>query len=771
MPVRAGITALVLALLFLSIPVFANPPESQTSVDPVAQAKGDYEEALKKIRAGRNDEALPLLERALKTLPDDKYLLADYILCLGWTGSQQKAIDLYKRHENELRTIPYVPRNVARDYYDLWEYQQALDLYRLGWSYDSKDEEAFKGVVFTCLRLGDPDGASGVIEKAEQDKMIPSATILSMRKVVADLYGVRRYDEPFAAEGMESKDPEAGRIVSAIHKIRWEQYAAAIGELQAILEKDPGNTAARGDLIVALSRAEQMTEALEQFGIFRQSGKPVPWWVNEAAGDAYLYVRKPEEAESQYRMALEGNPENPHKALIGLVYVYTDLRQWDKADKTLQEIDLILEETQRQFNDNTSVKKRKQYIADVNNVIVVKGWYLLSQDQLKEGEAYFDNYLSEAAANTNLRTGLAHAYLWRHWPRQAQEQFDVVLDLDPKDRKGLTGLGWTLRELNYKREAMALADEIRQRYPTDLNVRDLWETLQVDMMWHLQPEFRFVKEFSGSTEYTVSLLLEKPITPLFSLNAEILRQEAWNSSQGQDDRADWNRVGLGFRWIVMPEIIWWQSFSVDYVRGSEFGSDTRLMWWPTDPLRITVDYNSFSMDVPIRARAQGVTASSASAGVSYLESDLREYGFTAANQWFSDSNVYTYGAARYNQNLYNHPDVKIRGGIEAYYGTYSKQDVDYYSPKYEWSLLLTPSVQWVNFIRYERKWLSAVYLRGGVSGEDGYSTYPVGGITFEQTYVHSKTLDLTGGISYDLKTYDGEYTNVLGLYLILNWYF
>ena len=769
MPKRAGIAAFVLtiALLFPSFFALASSTEMPVQMDPAVQAREDYRDALQRIQAGRNDEALPLLERALKALPDDRHLLADYILCLSWTGQQQKAVDLFKLHEKELRTIPYVPRHVARAYYDLWEYPRALEFYRLGWSYDRSDEEAFKGVVFSCLRLGDTDGAHRAIEKAEQEKVLPDATILSMRKFAADLYGVRRHDEP----GLESTDPEAGRIVSALHKIRWEQYDAAITELQTILEKDPGNEAARGDLVVALARAERMTEALEQYAILKQTGKPLPWWVSEAAGDAHLYLRKPEEAETCYRKALEGNPDNPFKAQLGLAYTYTDLRMWDRADETWRRIDSTLEERRRRFDETTSVKERKQYLADRNSAIVAKGWYLLSQDKLKEAEAYFDDYLSDAAANTNLRSGLAHAYLWRQWPRRAQEQFEVARELDPKDRKGLTGLGWTLRELNYKREAIALADDMRRRYPRDLAVKDLWETLQVDGMWHLQPEFRFVKEFSGATEYGLSLLLEKPITPLFALYARVQRIEAWDDSDGGTDRNDWNRAGFGFRWIVLPELVWWMGFGFDVVEGDDFGVDTRLQWRPTDPLIVTAEYSSFALNVPIRPASRGVTADSASLDVRYVESDLREYGIGGGAQWFSDDNVYTYGTARYNQNLYNHPDVKIRGGIEAYYGTYSKQDVDYYSPKYEWSLLLTPSIQWVNFIRYERKSLSAVYLRAGVGGEDGYSTYPVGGITFEQTYVHSKTLDLTAGVSYDLRIYDGDYTHVLGLYLVLNWYF
>ena len=47
-----------------------------------------------------------------------------------------------------------------------------------------------------------------------------------------------------------------------------------------------------------------------------------------------------------------------------------------------------------------------------------------------------------------------------------------------------------------------------------------------------QPEFRFTKEFDRAQRSTAAwLLLEKPITPLFSLYAQILREEAWNDSR------------------------------------------------------------------------------------------------------------------------------------------------------------------------------------------------------------------------------------------------
>lgn len=775
MPKRAGLAALVITLVLVTLPfpVFAASSESAPSTDPAVQAREHYREALQRIQAGRNDEAIPLLEKALRVLPEDRHLQADYALCLVWTGAYQKAVEFYAPREKDLRQIRYLPRHMARAYYEMREYPKALELYRLGLSYDRSDDEAFRGVVYTQMRMGDGAGAYATWLEAKEGGRVSAAALEAVKVALLEQYGASLEALAVAKGGRVGRPDQLQSLEldRAVTKLRWGLVDEAIAEIEAILEKDPGNLRARGDYIVALRQKDRMHDALRQFDLYRASGRPVPWWVNQAAADAYLYLRRPEEAEIFYRKVLEADPDQ-FAAAMGLFYVYSDTRRWTEASETLDRLQAIVEKQKKALAWNESVLAKQRALADSNSLITTRGWFLLYRDKLREGQAYFEHYLAEAASETGLRSGLAHAYLWRNQPRRALEQFEINRGLDPQDFRSLTGLGWTLNTLNYKREARALADELHQKYPTNLTVSDLRETLKVEDMWRLQPEFRFVKEFDGATEYWASLLLEKPITPLFSLYAQILREEAWaDEDDGTTNRQDWDRFGLGFRWIVLPQLIWWQSVSLDYTRGDDVGVDTRLFWWPTDPLRITTGFNTFSLSVPIRARARGITADSAYVDVLWLESDLREYGAAVGAQWFSDDNVYVSGTARYDQNVYHSPDLKVRAGLALGFGTYSRQDVDYYSPEYEWSALLTSAVQWVNHIRYEKKWTSAVYLRAGLSGENNYSTYPVAGITFEQVYVHSKTFNVTGNVSYDLRVYDGDYTHVVGAYVTLNWYF
>jgi tetratricopeptide (TPR) repeat protein len=542
----------------------------------------------------------------------------------------------------------------------------------------------------------------------------------------------------------------------AVMKLRWNEANEAITDIESILAKNPGNLRARGDYIAALQKAERMTEVLEQFDIYRKSTESVPPWVSEAAGEAALSLQRPEEAEQHFKRALDKEPDNI-SSLQGLFYTYTDMRQWNKAAQVLAQIETI--------------QGKAGKPPEGNELIAAKGWLLLYRDRFPAGEKFFERHLGEAGADSGLRSGLAHAYLWSNRPRLAREQFEIIRRASPEDYSSLTGLAWTLNELNYKREARDLAAELYRSKPAKPFIDDLRTTLKAEDMWRVQPEFRFVEEFGDSTEYTASLLLEKPVIPTFSIFTQILRQETSSNTDSTSASDTWDRLGIGFHWIIIPEIVLTQSVSVDYLNWNHVGSDTRIKWWPSDPLRITAEYSSFSLEVPLRARVNGITAQQASADFTYLERDLREYGVAGGVQWFSDNNVYEYGALRFDQKVHTADDMKIWWGAELWAGSYSKQDVNYFSPDFEWNALLTSKIEYVNLIRYDRKWLSVFQFRGGVRGQSSYDILPVAGVTLEQQYTHSKTFSFTGNVSYDLKAYDGNYTNALSTFLTLDWRF
>ncbi|MCX5834244.1 MAG: hypothetical protein NTV99_07010 [Deltaproteobacteria bacterium] len=773
-PSPGSIQKAFLLLIVIFIVLAFHPAWAQAAGDPnLPAATKEYDRALLLIKEGKNQEALPFLERAIAVMPENRNLQADYVLCLVWTENYRRAADYYLAHEKGLQSIRYVPRHVAKAFYELRDFSKSRDLYRAAWSYDRKDEEAFKGFVFSSVRLGDFHGAYEAWDRARREGSIPAGTIHAMEIYTLDSFGADReaLGMARAEEGADSAMLESLRIDSAVLRMRWGETEAALAELEDILSKNPGNDRARWDYIVALRKKDRMEEVLQQYDILRKADRKVPYWVTEAVADACLYLHKPEEAEGFYRMTLEKNPDNPYSALMGLFYTYVDLREWEKGAETFKRVEALLVQEKSGLEKAPNILAKKRYLSEKNESVTAWGWFLLYQDKLVEGQDYFEHYLKEAGSDSGLRAGLAHAYLWRHWPRRALEQFEVAENVDPDDRTVQIGKAWTLNDLNHKEEARALADKLSLRYPTDLHVRDLRESLKAEDMRRFIPEAWFSKEFDGATEYWLYGTVEIPYSPTFRPYVQILRQETSQEVNGETIRATWDRAALGFNWIVTPEIQWKQALGFDYTEGGDVGSYTKVTWWPTDPLRISGTFDSFSLAIPLRARARGITGKTFALDFSYLESDLREYGLTVGSTWLSDDNVNPFGSLRYSQNVYNHPDVKVRMGFLFDYYHYTDQDVPYFSPEHDFNLLLTPTIFWTHYNRYDQKWRSGFYPRAGVNYQTDYDFNPVAGITYEQLIVLSKTFQLTWNVSYDLRVYDGDYTHVLGAYVTLQWCF
>jgi tetratricopeptide (TPR) repeat protein len=750
--------------------VAAAPPAGPA----VTQEDGprQLDEARALIRTGNPAAALPLLREALTRHPDDARLQADYLLCLIWTGADADAIAYYEARTASLAAFPDVPCNVAQAYSALGKYPAALALYQTAWAADPLDGEALKGVVRSALHAGDVRTAEQALAKARTDGTLGPETLTPLQAELLTALGASQ--ETFRATPGQGSTP-AGDLATrrndaAIQRLRWGEAGPAAAELKALLAADPGNARVQGDYIVALRQQNRMPEVLDAFARFQASGHPVPSWVHLAVADALRTLRRPEESRAAYEQALRDDPDNLD-ALFGLEATDVDLRRWAEVQATLDRIDRVLAGQERALAQSPSVMAKQRYQADRDRALVERGWFLLHQDQLAAGQEYFAGYLAQAGGNSAVRAGLAQAYLWRERPRLARDEFQVIRETDSDNRAALVGLGWTLRALNDGAGARRLAETLNDQAPWDPDVRDLRETLAVDDSWQMDAAAAFVKEFPGASEYLIGLHLFRPLIPAFGLFTDLVRQEAWEQTGGTTTRSVVDRAGVGFRWSIVPPLVWTQNVSFDFVTGSQVGAATQLRWRPTDPVQITVDYNSFSLSVPLQARAAGVTAQAAGFALQLDPDESESAGLTVGSYWFSDGNVHPVGSVFYRQAVFTSPALRITVGAEAGLESYSQQEPSYYSPQYAWTGLATAAFRWRLAARYDTTWDLTLRLRAGVGSDAGHPVVPVGGVTLDMAYRLSKWFAVSGTVSCDRRVYSGVDTEVLGVTFGLEWAF
>jgi len=545
----------------------------------------------------------------------------------------------------------------------------------------------------------------------------------------------------------------------ALNRLRWDQTDEAITVLEEGLDANPANTRVRYDYIMALRNKNRMQDVIGQFHVINHNIESIPHFVIEAVADAYLYLEMPETALHYYKLASEKNPKLSFHTLMGLFSAFQELREWEEAEKTWEEIQAFMGK-EKELSPWLRLEAFQAY-----------GWYLTYQDKLKESQNYFTSYINQAGMNSGCRNALGYTYLWRGWPRRALEEFKIAqnVDIGTFDSTIQTGTAIALNEQNCKNEARNLAQKLYEKFPRNRHVQDLIETLNVEGMNEFWIEGKFIHESPGAEEFWIRSSMTEPVVPTFKLFQEIVWQET--SYRGED--YDWNRSGLGSEWIVLPEVIWKQAVTFDYEDFDDFGYYTTITWLPTDYLKITAGYDSFRLDIPIRARAAGIEGESASLDLYYHESDLRFYGLTTSLNWLDDgiiggnknpSNRGSSITLYYDQNVLNFPDFKIRFGGEFNYSANSKSseknEVDYFSPLESYTFLLNQTFHYIHYARYDRKFRSGVYTREGLYAQHGYKSYGIYGITFEQTSDISKTLAFLWNVGWDNKIYDGDSTHV-----------
>jgi len=731
----------------------ASPPPTPAGVD----GETAYRRGLDLLKQDKTAEALPFLEAAWRTHPQNSHMLADYLTALIWLGRYEKAVNLYTGHKQVVSGVKYLYRNLGKAYYETRDFRQAQTFYLQAFTADPSDAEALKGLIFCAVRLQEYREAVQAWLTAHQKKSIPPHTLAGLKIYLLQQVGAATLALRLAEEAV-TQDKElltSLRGDVAAERIKWEENDAALQILERQLLDNPDNFRARCDYVVALRHKYRMKEILEQYEILKKSERPTPYWVTESVADALLYLKRPREAARFYLLRLEQNPENPFNVYMSLHSTYTELREWDQADKLWERIDELL-------------KRRKLNFVEKNEAFNARGWYLIYQDKLREAQDYFTACLREAGLSSGFRVGLGQTYYFRGWPRQALEQFNIGLSVDPKDISTRLGKATALNELNYKYEARKLAAELYRQYPWDLHVQDLYENLQVEDMHLLSGESRVIQEWPGVTDYRFKGGATFTVNPVFKVFTEILHRNAHEKSSGTPYSFSWDRVGAGFHWIVLPTLNLTQSVSSDYLKGRDLGSFTRLTWQVTERLKASGSFDSYSLELPLRAQATGVSGKTAHFGLNYHESDLREYSLLLTSNWMTDGNFNPSLLLGFDQNIINQPDWKVRIGPQFYYGRYSKSDVPYFSPNFEYSLGLKPSLQVIHYDMYSKKIRSNIYTEFGLYKEINYKFLPTASVMYELEVKTSKTFWLKWTAGYYVRPYDGSYTHAVEGFLTIN---
>lgn len=799
------------AICLLTAPLASAELEQSTKLSPHhspvsmldASSLQRREQAVELARSGAYQPAIVLLERLLASDPENAVVYHDLLMVLGWAEQDQKALQLADRLDpvaapvEVLESLGKSSRNIGEFATSIRWYTQAI----------SRSPDRLEGHLGHALALADSGlptqalRALQAIPRSERygpgvlmatayihrSKPDFAAAIVAYDSVLAQdaehrgalrgkIFALQQLRLPAQALVIANAHPRAltGHELAQLHadwaavQIRWAnqtasgkmQTDAALDRvLQAIVANRKQNTGdaalqrrADFDSIVALRLQQRMAAAVSAYEQLAVSTEQIPAYVLGATATAYVHLRQPEKAQELLLRALQQEPDS-FALLQQQFYIYVDLEQ-HQAALTLAETLRHKQPVWLQVPGSRVVKSNPRRL----QAEIMAGLSLSFADQLPQAQTRFENLLTQAPHNTDLRHELATVYRRRGWIERALFEYRQVLSIEP----GLTAAAVGHAHSLLDRRQYAVADQsissLLAATPERQNV------VQLNQRWRQinRNEYRVDANFGkssgsqfGSEQYTIDgLFFVKPLA--YRWRPFVHSSDAFAEfPEGNTAR---RRLGAG---IEYRSVNWVGSLELDNDRngGGEPGVQGQAKWMASDAWSLAAVWETQSDAIPLRGHRIGLDADRIGLRLEYRASELQQISVSGEQTEISDGNTRYGWSLQGRQRVVTRPAYKLDLGAEIFASRASAQDVVYFNPRHATSLRVNAFNDWRTFRRYDFAFTQQVNLGFGYYWQDAHGSSPVGSIEYLANIDVNAGLSLHFGVRFARDVYDGDTEN------------
>jgi biofilm PGA synthesis protein PgaA len=558
--------------------------------------------------------------------------------------------------------------------------------------------------------------------------------------------------------GMLDDEPEKvlARLLAgdvAARRIRWgwaepvfaagerrHEADAAIPELEKQRLKEPANARAYGDLMLGYRLADRMAEVVAAWAQTRPA--EAPYWVRNAAADAYLALGDPARAETLYRSFAVERAAEP-QPWLGLYWAGIEQRHYSDASIALDELSKV---------------PGQELSAEIQ-----AAWLQLFEGRTNAGQRHFESLFSRHPGDRRVREGLATSYLWQGWQRRGLGSLDELLARttlstprvdNPAARIARAGALAALGDLG---DARQQATDLVTLYPENLHARRLFRDIETRLSPELHLEGRYNTSDRGLGETWTQLEVTVPIGTRARLAAGGYGSQADDRRYTQGDVRD-AYLGLSLRprrWLSLSTEAAWDISGQGLDRGPALSLRAALS--PDDRWRLDLGYARGAWrDLALRARAAGIDADTVDAGVSYTASSRWNARLGGGRSTLSDDNQRTWGLGAVNVLVREGPVYRASLGAEVYGSENSRSDVGYFSPRRDRSASLSHRSEWVTSSATGRRHAFSILLHAGIYDQAGFDPGPVGGVWLQSDLDLAGRAVLVVGAGARSQLYDGS---------------
>jgi biofilm PGA synthesis protein PgaA len=304
-------------------------------------------------------------------------------------------------------------------------------------------------------------------------------------------------------------------------------------------------------------------------------------------------------------------------------------------------------------------------------------------------------------------------------------------------------------------------------YPKDKHIQRLDRMLKVEEMSEVVADFVYIRDEDNFEDIIARMTFLQPVSLYTTLYGSLL----WQQSSDDNQIEFYRRADIGINHTFNSSWSISQAFSLDYNTGNDFGSFTLINFYPDDYWSFSLSYDSFSTDVPLRARVFGIESDKLEAAITYRESEWRSYRLLLSHMKFSDGNKREQALLGYEQGLFVKNNWKMRIIPELYMSSNSRDDAPYFNPDHDLNISITHLTEHTVWRMYYRAFVHRLFLTAGMYSQSDFSSEPVWTVHYQQEHDFSDTHSLLWGGYIARRSYDGNPVHEYSLYLTYTWRF
>lgn len=495
----------------------------------------------------------------------------------------------------------------------------------------------------------------------------------------------------------------------------------------------------RFDRLVALRAREDMNAVLAEWDKLIADGYSPPPWVTVAAADAYLYLREPQQALTLYRQALADDPQR-RQTRQAMYWAYLERERFRRA---IELTEALIDESEPGSGEHQQARVAAAMVRAYAN-------------QLDEAQQRLEEVVADHPDNTEALRSLATVYRWRGWPHRALQQLEPLLEAAPEHSGNRLLHAGLLNDLGRYGETGRLLERLYEDHPEHRHVQRDWDYWQERRRWAISLGGEYgdsngVQEF-GTRDRAWDVRLDAPWLGSY---LQPYARLSYSDARFPEGQSDYERYGVGVNYRRQRHHFLLEGHA-NRSGPSESGLTAGYDWQAGDNWSFATRYESFSTDVPLRGRLQGLDGWKAEAAMRWQAHESLGLRIGASRLAISDGNVRLAGLASLRHRLHASAHHVTDASLEAYYSRASQAGGPYYNPQRDATLFYQVQHDWLSWRRYERSFTQRFVLGAGGYWQQDFGTNAIGLVRYEHLWQLSRSWFFRYGAGAASRVYDGD---------------